>query len=149
MFRGRYEHNIDEKGRLAIPAKFRDRIELLDSENSVIITHLKNCLVAYPLKEWEKLENKLMKLDSLNPKVAAFKRFFISGATECQLDKAGRILLTTTLRSIAKIEKECIISGQLNKFEIWSKEIWDQEFALIIDQFDDIVGDLSSIGVAL
>ncbi len=149
MFRGRFEHSIDDKGRLAIPAKFRQDLLGEAEEGAVMVTNFDRCLSAYPLHEWGALEAKVASLPQFDPKVVAFQRYFISGATECPIDKAGRILIPATLRQMAKIEKECIIAGQLRKFEIWSKDAWDKEFNCISDQFLGITETMSSFGITL
>lgn len=149
MFRGRFEHTIDDKGRLAIPAKFRQDVLGDSDEGSVIVTNFDRCLSAYPLREWEALETKLASLPQFDPKVVAFQRYFISGATECPIDKAGRILIPQNLRQLAGIERDCIIAGQLKKFEIWSAENWQREFACIADQFGGITETMSGFGVTL
>lgn len=150
MFRGRFEHSLDEKGRLAIPARFR---EFLNSRSrpaeAVIVTNFDRCLVAYPLPEWETLEDRFSKLPQFDPNVSAFQRYFLSGASECPIDKGGRILLPPTLREFAKIERDCIVAGQLGKFEIWAKEIWDNEFQELSGKFASMTTALSNLGIIL
>lgn len=148
MFRGRFEHAIDEKGRLAIPARFR--LELGNQEEpTVIVTNFEKCLVAYPIEEWERLETKLAQLPQFDPKIIAFQRYFISGATECQLDKSGRILIPSTLRQYANLAKDCILLGNLNKFEIWSAEIWHPEFSELSNKFHSITESMHAMGIVI
>lgn len=148
MFRGRFEHAIDEKGRLAIPARFR--LELGNHEEpTVIVTNFEKCLVAYPLEEWERLETKLAQLPQFDPKIIAFQRYFISGATECQLDKSGRILIPSTLRQYANLQKDCILLGNLNKFEIWSAETWHPEFNELSAKFHSITESMHAMGIGI
>jgi len=149
MFRGRFEHSVDEKGRLAIPSKFR---EALDSESRIpvfFITNFDKCLVAYPEKEWKELEQKISELPQFDPKVISFQRYYISGAAECQIDKAGRILLPPNLRRFANLEKECMVSGAVSKFEIWSRESWQEEFDTISCNFQDVSQSLSQFNVGI
>jgi len=120
MFRGRFEHTIDSKGRISIPARFR---ELLAEKNDerVMITNFDRCLVAYPREEWQTMEEKISSLSMVKKEAKAFQRFFVSAAVECPIDKLGRILIPPTLRSYARLEKEVVFAGMVKKFEIWSK----------------------------
>ncbi len=149
MFRGRYEHTVDDKGRLAIPARFRDELSRGDDPGALIVTNYDRCLVGYSYAEWERLEQRFVQLPQFDPRVAAFQRYFISGATECPIDKAGRILLPLNLRSIAQIQHECVITGALNKIEIWSQQRWVKEFDSIADQFIGLTEAMSSFGISL
>ncbi|MBM7540470.1 division/cell wall cluster transcriptional repressor MraZ [Amphibacillus cookii] len=120
MFMGEYKHNIDTKGRIIMPAKFRDDL----GESFVVTRGLDQCLFAYPLTEWRILEEKIKKLPLTKKDARAFTRFFFSGAVECDIDKQGRINLPASLREYAKIEKECAVIGVSNRVEIWSEQIW-------------------------
>ncbi|MBP9706907.1 MAG: division/cell wall cluster transcriptional repressor MraZ [Oligoflexales bacterium] len=148
MFRGLFEHSIDEKGRLSIPAKFRENI-VESGDSTIIVTIFDQCLAAYTLEEWKILEAKLANLEQLNPKVRAFQRYFISGAQECQLDKAGRILISASQREFAGLKKDCFIVGQLSKFEIWSDERWNTVFKEISSQFESLASAVSDLGMNL
>lgn len=120
MFIGEYQHSIDKKGRLIIPAKFRE-----DLGDSFILTKgLDNCLFVYPKSEWKVLEEKLKSLPLTRKDARAFVRFFFAGATECELDKQGRILIPSNLRQHCKLVKDAVIIGVSNRVEIWSKEEW-------------------------
>ena len=123
MFRGRFEHIVDSKGRVSIPAKFR---ELLAEkyDDRLILTNFDRCLVAYPYEGWRVLEERVSSLSMVKKEVKAFQRFFISGATECPIDKLGRILVPPTLRDYAQLERNVVFAGMLRKFEVWSKERW-------------------------
>jgi MraZ protein len=112
------------------------------------VTNYDKCLLAYPLKEWEDLEERVDQL-AFDPRVDAFQRFFFSGATECQIDKAGRILIPPSLRDFAGLTHETVIIGKLRKFEIWSKDAWTKEFSEILDQFRPITSALSQLGIKL
>lgn len=121
MFMGEYQHSIDEKGRVIVPARFRDDL----GEKFVATKGLDNSLFVYPMEEWKLLEQKLRSLSFAKADARAFSRFFFSGAVECELDKQGRILLPQVLREHAKIVKDTIIIGVSTRVEIWAKEVWE------------------------
>ncbi|MCG0238958.1 MAG: division/cell wall cluster transcriptional repressor MraZ [Firmicutes bacterium] len=121
MFMGEYHHNIDAKGRLAIPARFREGL----GERFVATKGLDNCLFVFPMDEWTRLEEKLKALPFTRADARAFVRFFFAGAAECELDAQGRILIPEHLRTYAKLEKECVILGVSNRVEIWAKSEWE------------------------
>ena len=122
MFMGEYSHTIDTKGRLIIPSKFR---ELL-GEEFVLTKGLDGCLSIYPMEEWKAFEEKLKALPLTNKNARTFSRFFVAGATTCELDKQGRILLPVTLREFAHIEKDVLLAGMLDHIEIWNEELWKE-----------------------
>lgn len=146
MFRGRYEHTIDGKGRLSIPSKFRDILAEKYSD-TLIVTNFDNCLVAYPREEWEVLERKASALPQLKKEVKAFQRYFISAATECPVDAQGRILLAPTLREYAKLDRDVVIVGMLKKIEIWSKDRWSDVFAESERGFEEYSDVLAELGI--
>ncbi|MFH2013079.1 MAG: division/cell wall cluster transcriptional repressor MraZ [Pseudomonadota bacterium] len=146
MFRGRYEHTIDSKGRVSFPVKFREILAERYDER-LVITNFDGCLVAYPFDEWRLLEEKVSSLSIVKKDVKSFQRFFISGATECTIDKQGRILIPPTLREYAKLEKDIVFAGMTKKIEIWSKEKWGQEIAKAKENFDDISDALGELGL--
>ena len=121
MFYGEYQHSVDTKGRVIIPSKFRDGL----GENFILTKGLDNCLFAYSAKEWAELEAKLRALPFTDKDVRAFVRFFFAGATECGLDKQGRILIPNNLRQHAKLEKDVYIIGVSTRVEIWDKYEWE------------------------
>jgi|LFRM01.1.fsa_nt_gb MraZ protein len=122
MFMGEYQHTLDSKGRLIMPAKFREEL----GDKFVLTRGLDNCLFVYPLEEWNNLEQKLKNLPFTRSDARAFTRFFFSGATECELDKQGRVLIPTNLRSHAKLQKDAVIIGVSSRVEIWSQEEWQR-----------------------
>ncbi|CAM2828254.1 division/cell wall cluster transcriptional repressor MraZ [Paenibacillus sediminis] len=138
MFMGEFQHSIDEKGRMIIPAKFR---ELLGT-SFVVTRGLDQCLFIYPLEEWAVLEQKLKTLPLMKSDARAFTRFFFSGATECEWDKQGRVNLPANLRQYAKLEKDCVVLGVSNRVEIWSKDIWEHYFQQSEDTFNEIAEKL-------
>jgi MraZ protein len=146
MFRGRFEHIVDSKGRVSIPAKFR---ELLAEkyDDRVILTNFDRCLVAYPYEEWRVLEERVSSLSMVKKEVKAFQRFFISGATECPIDKLGRILVPPTLRDYAQLGRNVVFAGMLRKFEIWSKERWLEEIKHSEVDFEGTGEALADLGI--
>ncbi len=146
MFKGRFEYTIDEKGRIMIPVRFREIIEE-EHGGRVVITNFDKCLVLYPLKEWSALEKKLSSLPSMKKSITVFLRFVVSSATECQMDKQGRILIPQALREFAGLQKDIVIVGAINKLEIWSKAVWIDEFRRAMEEFDSIREDLSNLGI--
>ncbi|AKG35700.1 division/cell wall cluster transcriptional repressor MraZ [Paenibacillus durus] len=138
MFMGEYQHSIDDKGRIIIPAKFR---ELLGA-SFVATRGLDSCLFVYPMEEWAIMEQKLKSLPLMKSDARAFSRFFFSGATECQWDKQGRVTLPANLREYAKLNKDCVILGVSNRVEIWKKELWEQYFGQSEESFNEIAEKL-------
>ena len=120
MFMGEYQHNVDSKGRIILPAKFRDLL----GEMFVATKGLDRCLFIYPKEEWGILEEKLKKLPLAKQEARAFVRFFFSGAAELEFDKQGRVLLPNNLRDYAGLEKDIIVVGVSNRIEIWDKQTW-------------------------
>lgn len=121
MLMGEYLHTIDTKGRLILPAKFREEL----GEVFIVTKGLDNCLFVYAKEEWAILEGKLKLLPLGKPEARAFVRFFFAGAAEVECDKQGRALLPPNLRDYAKLDKEIIILGVSNRVEVWSKPVWD------------------------
>lgn len=138
MFMGEYRHNVDTKGRLIVPAKFREDL----GEVFVLTRGLDQCLFGYPMSEWKIIEEKIKSLPLTKKDARAFARFFFSGATECEIDKQGRINIPTTLLQYGKIEKECVVLGVSNRIEIWDKEIWGNYFTESEESFADIAENM-------
>lgn len=138
MFRGRYEHSIDPKGRLSIPSKFRE-ILIANDEAQLVLTNFDHCLWAYPVREWKTVEDKVASLPQFKPEVKALQRFFISAASECPLDPNGRIIIPPTLRRYAELQTDVVLVGMTKRIEIWAKEKWQKVF-------EDAERDLSSLG---
>ncbi|AAU23268.1 conserved protein MraZ [Bacillus licheniformis DSM 13 = ATCC 14580] len=138
MFMGEYQHTIDSKGRMIVPAKFREGL----GEQFVLTRGLDQCLFGYPMSEWKLIEEKLKALPLTKKDARAFTRFFFSGATECELDKQGRINIASPLLNYAKLEKECVVIGVSNRIELWSKEIWEQYVEEQEDSFAEIAENM-------
>lgn len=126
MFRGSSFHTIDPKGRIIVPARFRDVIKV-GGGDGVIVTRLDQALFAYTLDEWGKIEARVIALTDTSEYMRRFRRIFIGGASDCTCDKQGRILIPPVLRQYAEIEKDIVLVGQIDHFEIWSKKKYDQE----------------------
>jgi MraZ protein len=119
---GEYEHSLDVKGRIIMPAKFREDI----GDKFIITKGLDGCLFAFSKEEWKKFEEKLATLPISNKDARAFTRFFFAGAIDCELDKQGRFLVSSNLREFAGFVKDVIIVGMNSRIEIWSKEKWQE-----------------------
>lgn len=143
MFMGEYQHNIDAKGRMIVPAKFREGL----GEKFVLTRGLDQCLFAYPMDEWKILEEKLKKLPLTKRDARRFTRFFFSGAVECEVDKQGRINIPQPLRTYSKLEKECVVIGVSNRVEVWSKEIWEDYFTQSEESFAEIAENLMDFDI--
>jgi len=125
MFRGSFEHSMDSKGRVSVPSKFRDIIADRYDGRLVLAMDYDKCLTVYPLEEWEKLEEKIKTLSLVKQEVKDFRRFLLSSATECELDKQGRILLPSPHREHAGISKNVTFVGIIDKIEIWDVKTWE------------------------
>src|SRR5579875_3487240 len=118
---GEYQHTLDEKGRIIVPVKFRDGL----GSSFVLTRGIDKCLFVYPISEWETLESKLKALPFTRADARSFVRFFFSGATECELDKQGRVVIPSVLRDYAELSRDCVVLGVSNRVEIWSQPIWE------------------------
>ncbi len=145
-FRGRSEHSLDAKGRLNIPSRFREVLREVYSE-TVMVTNWQKSLKAFPVEEWERLEEKLTKDGRNQPGMGDFVRYVISGVTICTLDKQGRILLPPALRSEFGIGREVVLNGMLENFEIWNKADWQLETQRTRERFVDFDQSLSALGI--
>ena len=126
VFRGVAQLNLDSKGRLAIPARFRDALTERCSGQLVITADTDHCLLVYPLPEWEPIEQKLMSLSSFNARIRELQRRLVGYAEDVVMDATGRILVPPALRSFAQLEKNVVLVGQGNKFELWNQDGWEQ-----------------------
>jgi len=151
LFRGVNSINLDAKGRLAIPTRYRERLQERCDGQLVVTIYDDPCLLLYPLPEWEVIERKINRLPTLNARARRMNRLMIGHATECQLDGNGRILLPAPLREFAALQKQVVMIGQGNKFEIWDAERWDvqREQWLKEEAEDDgeLPGELESISI--
>ena len=145
MIMGEYSHTIDTKGRLIIPSKFREEL----GETFVVTKGLDGCLFVFSDEEWKAFEIKLKSLPLTNKNARQFARFFVAGATPCELDKQGRILLPATLREFAGLEKDVVLTGMLNRIEIWSKEKWNENNSLDDVAMDEIAEQMTDLGFGI
>lgn len=143
MFMGEYQHNMDSKGRVIVPARFRDEL----GPNFVATRGLDNCLFVYPMHEWTNLEKKLTTLPITSKNARTFVRFFFSGATECELDKQGRISIPANLRDYAGFQKEVVIIGLANRIEFWARERWDPYLDNAADSYEEIASAMEELGI--
>ena len=145
MFMGEYSHTIDTKGRLIIPFRFREEL----GETFVVTKGLDGCLFVFSDEEWKAFEIKLKSLPLTNKNARQFARFFVAGATPCELDKQGRILLPATLREFAGLEKDVVLTGMLNRIEIWSKDKWNENNSLDDVAMDEIAEQMTDLGLGI
>ena len=146
MLIGEFEHSLDAKSRLIMPAKIREDI----GENFIITKGLDGCLFGFSKTEWNNFEEKLKTLPLTNKNARDFVRFFLSGATECEVDKQGRFLITSNLREYANLEKEAVITGVGTRIEIWNKDKWksyNSEENLSADQIAENMANLGMLGI--
>lgn len=143
MFMGEYSHTIDAKGRLIIPSKFREEL----GDEFVLTKGLDGCLSIYPMEQWKIFEKKLEALPLTNKNARKFSRFFVAGATTCELDRQGRILVPATLREFAGLEKDVVLTGNLNRIEVWSKAKWSENNDY--DDMDAIAEDMREMGIII
>lgn len=138
MFMGEYYHNLDEKSRLVIPSLYRKEL----GNKFVITKGIEKCLYVYSNEEWQKIVNKLEELPFTKKDARTFIRAFFSGASVCEIDKSGRIVLTSNIKDYANITKECVIIGANNRCEIWDKSMWEEEITSKEDELSDIAENL-------
>jgi len=139
MFRGTSYHTIDPKGRFIIPARFRDVIKA-NGGDGIMITRMDDCLFAYTQDQWGKLEQKILHLPQKDEAMRRFQRVFIGGAHDCRYDAQGRVLIPPSLKQYSGLEKDIVLVGVLNRFEIWSRENYDRESGRFDkDMQDDLV----------
>lgn len=141
MFMGEYNHTIDAKGRVAVPSKFRETL----GETFVVTLGLDGCLFVYPNNEWVNFVSKLNSLPG-SKEARQLQRYFMAGASECEVDKQGRILIPAKLRDQAGLNKDIVFVGVLSKIEIWSKERWENNN--IYDDMDDVAEHMSEYGIS-
>ena len=143
MFIGEYQHNLDEKGRLAIPAKFRQLL----TKGAVVTRGLDNCLFLYTKAEWKKLADKLATLPISKANTRAFSRLMLAGAMDVDIDKQGRMLIPEYLRKYAAMNKSVVIAGLYNRLEIWDEAQWQSYKKGTETKSGDIAEALGELGV--
>ncbi len=143
MLIGEYIHSLDSKGRLIMPAKLREDM----GEKFIITTGLDGCLFGFSMPEWKQFEDKLKTLPITNKNARNFVRFFLSGATECELDKQGRFLIASKLRAVAALDKDVAIIGAGTRIEIWNKEKWEEHNSEENLSIEEIEKNMEELGI--
>ncbi len=148
MFRGSSYHTIDAKGRISIPARFRDTLKA-GGGDGVMVSRMDQGLFAYTFEEWKKIEDKILTMAEKSDAMRRFRRVFIGGAFQCDCDKQGRVLIPPALRQYAEITKEIVLVGVLDHFEIWSKEKWERENMQMEEDMmkEEVRNDIAKIGL--
>lgn len=143
MLIGEYSHSLDVKGRLIMPAKLREDM----GEKFIITTGLDGCLFGFSMIEWQKFEDKLKTLPITNKNARNFVRFFLSGATECELDKQGRFLIASKLREAANLDKDVTIIGAGTRIEIWNTKKWEEQTSAENLSIEEIEKNMEELGI--
>ena len=143
MLIGEYSHFLDVKGRLIMPAKLREDM----GEKFIITTGLDGCLFGFSMIEWQKFEDKLKTLPITNKNARNFVRFFLSGATECELDKQGRFLIASKLREVANLDKDVTIIGAGTRIEIWNTKKWEEQTSAENLSIEEIEKNMEELGI--
>ena len=147
MFRGRYEHTIDAKGRTSLPARYRDVLSAIGERRIVVTSALDPCLVAYTMPEWAAFEERLARLPQFDDAIKTLKRIYVSGAVECEIDEVGRILVPPTLREHARLKKDALWAGAGRYAELWDKDEWAKHFETTDDERRDMAARLAELGL--
>ena len=146
MFWEQFERTIDAKGRVSIPSRFREILSSRYADDRLIVTSLVDpCLIAYPVAEWQALEERVRQLPRFDPAVVRVKRVLVSGATECPIDRNGRILIPPVLRKFAGLEREVVWAGMGDTSDIWSKENWELVYERA--RGPGLLDDLKKLGI--
>lgn len=143
MFFGEYQHTMDPKGRVILPSKFREEL----GDSFIITKGLDECLFVYSKSEWERIEQKLRELPLNRKDARAFMRFFFSGASQCEVDKQGRVLIPQNLREYASLKKDLMIIGVSTRVEIWSLEKWQKYINDTGALFEEIAENLDDLQI--
>jgi MraZ protein len=143
MFIGEYQHSIDTKNRAIMPSKLREKL----GDDFVMTKGLDNCLFIYSMHEWKIVEDKLKNLPMTNKDARAFVRFFFAGASECELDKQGRMLIPSNLKEYAKIDKDIVIVGVSTRIELWSLEEWNRFNSDANISYEDVAEKMTQLGI--
>jgi len=132
-FRGQHDQSIDPKGRISLPVKFREVLSARCDTNLVIVKHPDGCLMAYPFEEWAEKENELKQMPTGSTEMRRLKRFYINSAEECSMDRQGRILIPPSLKQHAALEKNIVLGGSIDHFEIWNSDRYYEQQGAIED----------------
>ena len=143
MFLGEYHHNLDTKGRLAVPVKFRESLKA----GAVVTRGLDNCLTIYPLIQWDKIATELSNLPATNPNARAYARFMLAGAMDVDMDRSGRIVLPQYLRKFANLSGTVVVAGLFNRIEVWNEKDWQDFEQKAESESSQIASQLTDLGV--
>ena len=148
MFRGSSYHTIDAKGRVIIPTRFRDVLRA-DGADGLMISRMDSCLVGFTFNEWRNIESKILAMAEKNDNMRRFRRVFIGGSFECSCDKQDRILVPPSLRQYAELEKEIVLVGVLDHFEIWSRDSYDKETMILEKDMkkEEVRNEIAKLGI--
>lgn len=148
LFRGSSFHTIDPKGRIIIPSRFRDVVGT-EEKGGIMISRLDKSLSGYTYDQWEIIEQKILSMAEKSENIRRFRRVFIGGAFDCTWDRQGRILIPPSLRQYAELEKEIVLVGVLDHFEIWSRENWEQENLAMEEDMkkEDVRNEIAKLGL--
>ncbi len=143
MFIGEYQHSLDTKNRITLPSKFREEL----GDSFVMTKGMDDCLFIYSMNEWKIVEDKLKSLPMTSKDARAFVRFFFAGASECEIDKQGRVLIPTNLKEYAKIEKDTVVIGVSTRIEIWSLDEWNRFNNDANISYEDVAEKMAQLGI--
>ncbi len=147
MFRGRYEHTIDQKGRTSLPARYREVLASIGEKRVVLTSSLDPCLVAYTMPEWLMFEERIAKLSQFDRAVQKLRRIYVSGAVECEVDDSGRVLVPSTLRDHANLTKDVLWAGAGHYAELWDKKTWGDVTEVSDDERTQMAERLAELGL--
>ncbi len=151
MFRGATKITLDAKGRLAVPVRYRERLQARCEGQLICTVDQDHCLLLYPLPDWEDIESKLMRLPSFQPRARRLQRLMVGHASEMEMDAAGRILIPRELREFAELDRLAILIGQGKRFELWDEARWAERREVWLSKGDedgtDLSGDLESLSL--
>lgn len=145
MFRGVSQLNLDDKGRMSLPSRYRDRLQAVCGGELVLTVDPDYCLLVYPQPAWEEIQAKLQSLSSFNPKTRGLQRLLIGYATDVPMDNSGRILVPAPLREFARIERKVVLVGQANKFELWDEGAWNDKREVWLAEAADSLADVGEL----
>ena len=152
MFRGQYEHTMDGKGRISVPARFREVLADTDTTGGnadrIILTRtFEQCLVAYPMDKWLKFEEKIRNLPQFDRNVQRLKRVYVAGAVEASIDSHGRLLVPSAMRDYANLDRNCVWVGQLDTFELWSQNDWEGAVDAALGDPEELTEAMAELGL--
>ena len=150
MFRGANKVTLDAKGRMVMPTRYRDRIQERSQGRLVVTVDRDQCLLIYPLPDWEEIERKLMRLPTLNPQARRLQRLMVGHATDLELDSHGRVLVPPKLREYAGLSRQAMLIGQGSRFELWDEQHWNErrdEWLQAGDETGELPAELESLSL--